>query len=107
EAADAVMTEHPLQPDLEALGDAGPLDVEGLQVTVEVLARAVHRAARFCIQVASRPVAAQLRHVGEYGEQFRLAWQRLPAELGSRCKVTSKQPLAVCGVAVEAGQRGE
>ena len=56
--------------------DAGPLDVEALQVGVEVLARAVHRAAPARPRLAGRPVAAQLGQVGEDRQQVDLARQR-------------------------------
>ena len=101
------MRENPLELRLEALGDAGAFDVEALQVAVEELARAVHRAARLDVELAARLVAAQLGQVGEDGEQFQFALDRAVAQFGARCQVRREEALALGGVDVEAEQQAQ
>ena len=105
QAGDAVVAEHPGQPRAEALRDAGPLDVQALQVAVEVLARAVHRVAGLGLQAVARLVAAQLGQVGEHREQVQLTGDRLPAGLGAGGQEPGQQPAALGGAAVEAEQQ--
>ena len=72
---DAVVAEHPLEPPDEVRRQRTALGVEGLQVGVEVLARAVHAVLDVGL-LAHRPVAAQLGEVGEDGEQVHLVADR-------------------------------
>ena len=69
------MAQHPLEPPDEVGGQATTLGVEGLQVGVEVLARAVHPVLDVGL-LADRPVAAQLGEVGEDGQQVHLVGDR-------------------------------
>jgi hypothetical protein len=75
EVGDAVVLEHALEPADEVRGQATPLRVEGLEVGVEVLARAVHPVLDVSL-LPQRPVAAQLREVGEDPEQVHLVADR-------------------------------
>ncbi len=99
ELGDAVVRQHAAQLGAEQLRQAAALDVEGLQVAVEVLARAVHPQLRPSLLVG-RSVAAELGEVGEHAEQADLALEHVAAAFG--CGVAGAQ-VALQGGAVVAG----
>ena len=86
-------------------GSAGPLDVEALQVGVEVLARAVHRAVR--LDLARRPAGCGSARPGR---RTRCSSSTSPAsgrppQLGARGQVVRQHPRSSLRVDVEAEQQ--
>ena len=104
------MAQHPLEAPDEVGGQATALGVEGVQVGVEVLARAVHPVLDVRL-LAHRPVAAQLGEVGEDGQQVHLVGDRRAPrrrQLVARGEVAGEGAGLVAGVEVVAEQhRGQ
>ena len=75
------MREDPAELGPELLGEPFPVDVQGVQVGVEVLARAVH-AVVGAILLGVRPVARQLAEVGEDREHHELGAEQLAPAVG-------------------------
>ncbi len=110
EVGDAVVAQDAGELVAEVLREAGPVDVEALEVGVEVLARAVHEQLGVPL-LGGRPVAAQLGEVGEQLEDRDLLAERdraLRGELVARREVAGEHPPVAARVAVEAEDaRGE
>ena len=103
QVGDTVVAEHPGQPVGERVRQPGAVDVEGLQVGVEVLPRAVHPQLGAEL-LAGGPVSAQVGEVGEQPQQTDLLRDRRRRQLGPRLQIPGQRAALVPRVEVEPEQ---